>query len=257
MEVYGMRFGLCCGMEELKKTIESKADYIECRVVDLMKIPETELLSFGDELKNSPIQCEVLSVLFPGREIPLAGEDADMNKVEQYINHVLDTLYPLFKPEIVVFGSGGARSCPDGFDREKAHNQLIEAGKTLAQAAEKYNVTVALEPLNLKESNMVNSITEAVDIVKKVNRPNFKITADIYHMMMGDEPPDVLYPCEGLIAHTHIATNKTRLYPQEADRAVLTPYFKALREIGYNKRMSIEAGENGSLKDSFDFLGGL
>jgi sugar phosphate isomerase/epimerase len=251
-----MRFGICTGPERLEEAVRAGADYIECTVVKLMEHSEEERAAFADELSNSPIHCEALAVLFPGRRIPLTGEEFNPQAVEEYAETVFTVLKKICRPAVVVFGSGGARNCPEGFDRARAMEQITETGRILSHAAAKNDITVALEPLNRKECNTINTVTEAVSIAKKINHPNFKVTADLYHMLTEDEPPEAIYNSEGWIAHTHIATKNGRLYPQTADGDVFAPYFKALREIGYTGRMSIEAGENGSLHDSFAAMRG-
>ena len=48
----------------------------------------------------------------------------------------------------IVFGSGGARSIPEGFSREEAKQQFISSCKQLAPYVQKYNVVISLESLN-------------------------------------------------------------------------------------------------------------
>jgi sugar phosphate isomerase/epimerase len=244
-----MRIGICAEPDKLNVAIQAGADYIECSVVNLMKMPEGARTAFSRVLSEGSFGCEVLNILFPGREIPLTGGEVDFQNINDYAENVFKELQRICQPEIVIFGSGGARNCPEGFDKQKALGQLIETGRILAEAAGRQRIAVALEPLNRRESNMVNNLTEAVEVVKQVNKPNFKLVADFYHMLAEDEPASALYSCEGYVIHTHIAT-KERLYPQREDMEIFAPFFDALREIGYDKRMSIEAGEKGNLADS-------
>jgi sugar phosphate isomerase/epimerase len=248
-----MKIGFCGKPEVYAEAVQAGVDYFECTVVGLMERTLTERRAFAAEVKGKTVSCEVFSILFPGREIPLTGADFNGEAVAAYAASVFETLN-MFDASVVVFGSGGARRCPDGFDRGIAMWQLTQVGRILADEAEKHHCIVALEPLNRLESNMINSLDEALELVNLVNHPYFKITADLYHMQMENEPPDKLYACKEALAQTHIATNKNRLYPQAGDKAVLEPYFNVLRDIQYNGRMSIEAGACGSLRDSVDVL---
>jgi sugar phosphate isomerase/epimerase len=139
----------------------------------------------------------------------------------------------------IVFGSGGARAIPEGFSREEARNQFISLCKQLSPLAKKYNVTISLEPLNTKECNFINSVAEGGEIVRAVNHENFRLLADIYHMLMENESPSNITKYGDLLYHTHIAEKTGRSAPG-VNREDFTPYFKALKEAKYEGRMAIE-----------------
>jgi sugar phosphate isomerase/epimerase len=139
----------------------------------------------------------------------------------------------------IVFGSGGARAIPEGFSREEARNQFITLCKQLAPLAKKYNVVISLEPLNTKECNFVNSVAEGGEIVKAVNHENFRLLADIYHMLMENESPANITKYGDLLYHTHIAEKTGRSAPG-VNKEDFKPYFKALKDVKYEGRMAIE-----------------
>jgi sugar phosphate isomerase/epimerase len=139
----------------------------------------------------------------------------------------------------IVFGSGGARSIPEGFSKEEAKNQFIDLCKKLAPIAKKYNVVISLEPLNTKECNFINSVAEGGEIVETVNHKSFRLLADFYHMLRENETPANLTKYGHLLYHTHIAENVGRTAPG-VNKEDFTPYFKALKESGYKGRMAIE-----------------
>jgi sugar phosphate isomerase/epimerase len=139
----------------------------------------------------------------------------------------------------IVFGSGGARAIPDGFSREEAKNQFISLCKQLAPFAQKYNVVISLEPLNTGECNFINSVAEGGEIVQSVNHDNFRLLADIYHMLKENENPSNITKYGHLLYHTHIAEKTGRTAPG-VNNEDFTPYFKALKEAKYTGRMAIE-----------------
>jgi sugar phosphate isomerase/epimerase len=139
----------------------------------------------------------------------------------------------------IVFGSGGARAIPEGFSREEARKQFISLCKQLAPIAQKYNVVISLEPLNTKECNFINSVAEGGEIVKEVNHENFRLLADLYHMLMENESPSNITKYGHLLYHTHIAEKTGRSAPG-VNNEDFTPYFKALKEVKYEGRMAIE-----------------
>jgi sugar phosphate isomerase/epimerase len=141
--------------------------------------------------------------------------------------------------EIIVFGSGGSRSIPEGFPRERASGQFISLLKQMGPIAEKYKVTVVIEPLNKKECNFINSVIEGGEIVSEVGHPNIRLLADIYHMKMDDESPESIIKYGHLIKHVHVAEKEGRSAPGTHNEDI-APYYKALKKVGYKGRLSIE-----------------
>jgi len=139
----------------------------------------------------------------------------------------------------IVFGSGGSRRVPEGFDREQAKLQHIELSKKMAQLTDKYGITIAIEPLNRSETNFINSLAEGVEIIEAVNHPRFRLLCDIYHMAKDDEGPDQIIKFGQYITHCHIAEKKNRTAPGvEGDD--FRPYLRALKKIKYKGGLSLE-----------------
>ena len=69
--------------------------------------------------------------------------------------------------KILVLGSSGSRSIPEGFDRAEAEEQFTGFLKKIAPAAEKYGVIVAIEPLQTQETNFINTVKEGAEIARK------------------------------------------------------------------------------------------
>ena len=139
----------------------------------------------------------------------------------------------------LVFGSSGSRNIPDGFPRKEGMDQFISLCKKIAPLAEKYDVTIVLEPLNKGESNIINSVAEGAEIVTSVDHKNFMLLADIFHMLRENEGAENIIKHGDLIRHIHIAENTGREAPG-ANGEDFTRYFRALREIDYKGLMSIE-----------------
>ncbi|WP_025763056.1 sugar phosphate isomerase/epimerase family protein [Dyadobacter tibetensis] len=139
----------------------------------------------------------------------------------------------------IVFGSGGARNIPEGFDRATALRQHIALCRRMAPLAEKYGVTIAIEPLNKGETNFINSLAEGVEIVKAVNSPKVKLLCDIYHMLVEEEPASEIIRFGQHIVHCHIAEKEARTPPGEKGDN-FRPYLSALKQIGYQGGLSIE-----------------
>ena len=68
----------------------------------------------------------------------------------------------LIGAKVVVFGSGKARLVPDDFARADAEAQLVDFLQLVAEETAEHDLTLAIEPLNRRESNILNSVAEGV-----------------------------------------------------------------------------------------------
>jgi sugar phosphate isomerase/epimerase len=187
------------------------------------------------KIKKLKLKIYAVNVFIPG-DLKLVGPDTDEMKVLLYCEKVF-TRCQAAGINMIVWGSGGARKIPDGFDREKAREQFIVIAKKIAAMAANYNIKLALENLNRSETNFINTAEEALAIVKAVDHPNFKLCADIYHMLREDEGPAILEHAGKHIIHCDIAEKNNRNAPTSED---FTPYLKALKKIKYTGKIIIE-----------------
>jgi sugar phosphate isomerase/epimerase len=232
--------GICASPEDRHLVKQAGASYIELAVAGLAAYTPTQKKELSAELSAIGLPCEAMNVFFPGREIPITGPDADAKKIRAYVRETFDWIQ-LFNPAVVVIGSGAARRKPNDFSDERAMAQIIEAGQILADAAAPYGITLAIEPLNRGECNMINTVATGLYDAKKVGHKNFTVLADLYHMMLEDEPASALLETAGWLTHTHVASPDGRVFPTEADHGRIAPYITALKQIKYTGRMSIEA----------------
>ncbi len=141
--------------------------------------------------------------------------------------------------EIIVFGSGGARTFPDGWTRERAREQFIDALRQLGPLAQKHSVTIVVEPLNRAECNFINSLAEGANVVRAAAHPNVRLLADAYHMLRDGESYDEILKHGALLRHAHLAENSNRAAPG-VNGEDFRPFFRALARVGYQGRVSIE-----------------
>jgi sugar phosphate isomerase/epimerase len=141
--------------------------------------------------------------------------------------------------ELIVWGSGGARRIPEGFDKIIARNQFVEIARRVSILAKKYKITLALENLNATETNFITTVSEALEIVKHVNHSNFKLCADIYHMLKENEPAVHIEAAKGYLVHCDIAEKENRTPPGVMGDD-FSAYLKALKNIEYKGKIIME-----------------
>ncbi len=99
-------------------------------------------------------------------------------------------------------------------------------------------MTVWSNPLNLTETNVINSVSEGAKLVREVNHPNLRLLVYGYHWAKDHETADGILAKRELLKHTHVATVDGRRPPREGDDCVV--FFDLLRQVGYDGRVSIE-----------------
>jgi sugar phosphate isomerase/epimerase len=125
-------------------------------------------------------------------------------------------------------------------DKSAARTLMIQAFQSLADYAEPYGVRITLEPCNRYEVDFVHSARDGLEVVAEVNRPNFGLMLDVFHMNIEDVSiEDALREAAPVLWHVHIA-DSNRL-PPGAGHLDFASIVATLRDIGYTGYLSVEA----------------
>jgi len=188
-------------------------------------------------LKQLKCKVYLCNVLFPGK-MKIAGPAVDQARVVAYADSVFDRAHQAGVP-LLVLGSGGARRLPEGYAKQQAQADFVVLCRRLAGAAQRHGVMLALESLNSSETNFLNTLQESAEVVRAVRHPNFRLNADIYHMLREGESPQQIVAAKDLLVHCEIAEKQTRSFPgvQGED---FKPYLRALRKARYQGPIFIE-----------------
>lgn len=232
-----MRFGCCCSIEQAEIAQAAGFDYIECTVVSLLpEVTEPLFAPVLEKYQAAPLPVGACNVFLPG-DLKVVGPDIDWPRVESYVRTALRRVR-LVGANLVVFGSGKARMMPDGFSRADAEAQLVDFLQLVGDVAQAHAMRVVIEPLNRKESNILNSVAEGVALAERVNHPAIRVLADFYHMDEEQEPLRALLDYKTWLAHIHVADTDRRApgtgsYPY-------TQFVELLDKAGYDGMVSIE-----------------
>lgn len=238
-----MKLGVCAGADKAQRLADAGAEYIELSVTGALSplTSEAEWAEKRQVLKAIALPAETFNVFLPGT-IRLTGASdqlTDKATVRDYVFTALRRAREI-GGRVIVFGSGGARKVPDGFSREEAAEQIRGFLRICAEATEETGVTIAIEPLNKGECNIINTVGEAAtEYAAVLNHPGIRVLADTYHMELENEPISAIRDHAPFIAHVHTADTK-RVAPGHGvyDHVAL---FRLLQEIGYTGRLSVEA----------------
>jgi sugar phosphate isomerase/epimerase len=200
-------------------------------------LSEEEFAANLRKIKKLKSKLYMCNVLFPG-SLKIAGPDVDETKVLAYLTSVLGRAQKAGVKHLIL-GSGGARRLPDDYDKEKAKAEFAALAGKMAMAAKPYGITIILENLNSTETNFINKLSDAADVVRRVGQPNFKLNADIYHMLKEGEAPEEIRKAGDVIIYSEIAEKEGRTLPGVAGEN-FRPYLQALKDIKFSGPLIIE-----------------
>ena len=233
-----MEIGICCTIDEANEVAEL-FDYTE-QFSPTFLMPDKGEVAFQESL--NALTGSLLPVKvgrrFLTEAITSVGADVDMGKLLAWTETSLRRARQV-GIETMVYGSGGTRIIPDGFSRAEATRQYISILQSMGSIAGKFGVTIGVEAVNTSLSNFVNSVTEAGEIVRAVAHPNIRLLVDFYHMALEDEDPENIVQYGDVVAHLHLAEAEDRALPGTSGFDFV-PYLSAVRQIGYDGRISME-----------------
>jgi sugar phosphate isomerase/epimerase len=234
-----MIYGVCAEPENAATLAEAGFEFVELHVQRHLR-PEADEAAFLPQLEQiqaAALPCAAANCFIPGH-LKITGPQVDFDGLARYVEAACERARRA-GIETIVFGSGGARAIPECFDRRQAWGQLLDFGRMLGPVAERYGITIAVEPLNRGESNVLNSVDEGARYVREVDRASVMLLVDGYHWALERESVEDIVAAGPLLCHAHIATYRTRLSPG-AEPCDFRPFFQALKDGGYDGRIAIE-----------------
>lgn len=235
-----IRIGCCVPLRELKAVAETGFDYIEPGAAQIAELSTTEFDQLKSEVLASPIRCEAFNSFIRRKELVVVGPRVDLAPVKDYVDSTLERCRQL-GASVVVWGSAGSRNIPEGFPRERAWNQVATFLQEIAPIAARHRITISLEPLNRKESNILNTGAEALEMVNQVNLPQIRMIIDYYHLRLENESLSIFEKAHDKINHLHFARPAGRLWPDSPEGdSQYSAFFSTLNRLHWKGGLSVE-----------------
>jgi sugar phosphate isomerase/epimerase len=260
---YGVAaFGAVDPLAQADVVARAGYDYIEPALSKTVALAPGQRDAALATLARTGLRVETMNWFLPGSDIKVVGPDVDAARIREYLETSL-ALAERLGAKVIVFGSPGARTVPEGFPRDRAWAQLQAFLRACAAVidAHGYGMTIGIEGLRKPETNIVNSVKEAAALARSVDHPRIRIIVDFYHVAFEHEDPDVILAERDLIVHTQIADPASRDFPVRAEgEPRYARFFENLRTIGYHGRVSVEANSSDLAADApraLAFLKGL
>lgn len=133
--------------------------------------------------------------------------------------------------------------------KEQTEEYAVSAFQELSDYAAPKNVKIALETVTIMQTNFINTMADAERIIKMVDRPNFRLMMDVFHMNL--EEKNVLQAIRDYSKyniHVHLADNNRR-YPGQCglDFEEIISVFK---ECGYDGNFCTEIFQLPSMEEA-------
>ncbi|MEM9346787.1 MAG: sugar phosphate isomerase/epimerase family protein [Planctomycetota bacterium] len=176
-------YGLKTSVRNSDLVRDAGGTHIEDSVKNLL-VPQKTESEFAERsealLDGKPLPVVSCVNFLPSR-LKAIGPEADTEAVLAWARITFQRAAKLSIP-IIVFGSGKSRLIPKDFSKDLASRQMIALMSEMGDLAADSGITVAIEPLEPAETNFLNTLHEAREIIEAVDHSAVRFAADFYHM---------------------------------------------------------------------------
>lgn len=199
-------------------------------------VPDDEYEALRSAVKDAGIPVLAFNAFIPAR-LKITGPDVDFDALKRYVSKAIERISGI-GGQIIVFGSGAARSVPDGWPMETAMDQVKRFVEMAGDAAAAKGIVIAIEHLRREETNVLNSLASALQLAREVDHPSVRLLVDLYHLDVEGESFQSIADAGEMLVHAHVA-DTGRLYPGRG-QADLAGFVGTLRNAGYDAGISVE-----------------
>ncbi len=248
-----MQIGWCGAIGDAPLMKQVGLDFVEIPLAPLGLEDKATFAAAKRAVLDCALPTCAFNVCFP-LDMRVVGPETDDRRARNYLSRAAELLAQA-RAKVVVLGSGWARNVPDHWDRSRAEAQFLQTLSWCADALAGSGVTLVIEPLNRKESNLVNSVEEGVRFARAINRPEIRVLADFYRMDEEQEPLKTLKTNGDWLTHIHLADTGRR--NPGAGNYDYAAFFGLLKDVGYQGMISAECSvrhPEADMKHSLAFL---
>ena len=182
----------------------------------------------------------VCACMGPGRDF--RGTAAEQKTAMDYCKKLIDQAVILGCPSLIgpVYSVVGKADAVEPAAQKKEWALVVKNLKVLAKYAEQKGIMICVEPLNRFETDFLNTVDQALKLVKDVGSKALRIHLDTFHMNIEEKNQAAAIRKAGkLLVHFH-ACGSDRGTPGN-DHIDWVPIVKALKDINYQGDVVIES----------------
>ena len=212
-------------------------DYVELPGKVIAAITNKEFAAFEKDLD---IPALAMNAFCPA-EIVITGPGYNRTANIEYAKH-LSARASALSVKVIGIGSPMSRNLPVGFDPLLAKRQISEFLLDTAEIFGKYGIQTCFEALADCYCNTVNTLQEALELVRNLNNTNIHVVLDFYNMEhMGEA--DLPIPKASII-HAHISDDdgnpRLRSYLHPNKQELHQARIRNLLQTGYTGGLTLE-----------------
>jgi sugar phosphate isomerase/epimerase len=166
-------------------------------------------------------------------------EKSVRKKTVEYFSRLIDFCSDL-GGDVMIFGSPKQRNAV-GISVEEAKKYFAEGMAAVADHSQRRDIKILIEPLDTSQTDVVNTLAEALAIVKEVDHPAIELMFDFHNTPNETEPFDVLIKkyCKHIF-HVHVQEMDGRHLGTGTAVNDYVKAFQTLKDLGYDKWVSLE-----------------
>ena len=206
------------------------------------EIPAAKRAEYRDIIASEGLRFAGLHWLMVSpKGLHVTGPDAGLRRRSWcHIRALIDLCADLGPDGVMVFGSPQQRSTTGGVSRAEATRHFIDGLAGVAPQAESRGVKVLVEALPIAQSDVVQTLAEAVAIVEEIGSPAIRTMFDVHNAIDEKEPHAALVDRYfAFLRHVHV--NELDGKHCGAGSYDFKPVLEVLRRRGYAGWVSLEA----------------
>lgn len=193
------------------------------------------------ELDKNGLACgSVCACMGPDRD--LRGTPEQQKTGLEYMMKLIDQMVVLDCPSLIgpVYSAVGRADAVPPQEYKQQWKAVVNNLRKLCDYAEEKGRQVCLEPLNRFETDFINTVDQALKMIKDVGSPALKLHLDTFHMNIEEKDQAAAIKKAGkLLAHFH-ACGSDRGTPGN-DHIDWKPIAAALKSVKYKGDVVIES----------------
>jgi sugar phosphate isomerase/epimerase len=233
-----MRFGFCTSDESRVESLARAGyDYLERGGGSFLPFEsEATWAPVRQQMRAAPVPTEAIAGFIAGH-LKVTGPDVDRSALQRYLEVLVGRAAEV-GVQTINWGSGPSRHVPHGWSMRAAWDQLEEFCHQAADVVGPPGIQIVIEPINPDETNILHTVAEGYALAQRINRPEIRCLCDYYHIERQGEDLSGIGLAAPWLRHAHTA-GPDRLCP--GPHQTQEDYLRALKDAGYDGRLSIEA----------------
>lgn len=222
----------------LQKAKDMNFDIFEIDVEDDLLIDCKAIRKAAEE---AGIGITIAGAFGSSRDMSADNEAVRLNAVS-YVKHLIDFAVELGSPYVAGNMYAAAGDCRRRSNEEKAarFERAVRSIQECADYAAAHGIKLCIEPLNRFETDMINTVSQAIELLNVVGKDNVGLLLDTFHMNIEEENMyDAIRAAKGHLIDFHACANN-RGTPGK-DNLNWSEIRKALRDINYDGILVIES----------------